>query len=66
MGAANFFVYLCDSVMSLLLFDSKRELLFLYMFLWFVLKWLKNPGELRQSKILQVPLKSEVLQMTGF
>lgn len=52
MGAANFFVYLCDSVMSLLLFDSKRELLFLYMFLWFVLKWLKNPGELRQSKIL--------------
>lgn len=52
--------------MSLLLFKGKRELLFLCMFLWFVLKWLKNLGELRRSRVFQVPLKSEVLQMMGF
>lgn len=52
--------------MGLLLFKSKRELLFLCMFLWFVLKWLKNLGELRHNRVFQVPLKSEVLQMMGF
>jgi len=66
MGADNFWFVFAVQLRACCYSTARENYSFCICFLWFVRKWLKNPGELRHSEIFQVPLKVEVLQMGGF